>query len=56
MKKKKKKKKKKFGDIILLHKCTINHDHICYIVPEIWYVMDVIVIFIFWTIFSPLHQ
>ena len=31
----------------MLHKCTKNHDHICYTVPEAWCVTDVIVIFDF---------
>ena len=30
-----------------------NHDHICYTVPEIWCVMDVIVIFHFGLFFCP---
>ena len=34
------------GDIIILHKCTKNHDHPLYTVPEIWHMADVIVIFI----------
>ena len=39
--------KKVPADIIILHKCTKNHDHmiICYTVPDIWHVLDVIVIF-----------
>ena len=32
------------GDLIILHKCTKNHDHI---VPETWHVTDVIFIFHF---------
>ena len=33
--------KKASGDIIIFYKCTINRDHICCIVPEIWRVTDV---------------
>ena len=33
-------------DIIILHKCTKNHDHLLYTVPEIWHMTDVIVILI----------
>ena len=36
--------KKTPGDIIILHKCT-KIMIICYTVPEIWHVTDVIVIF-----------
>ena len=32
------------GDLIILHKCTKNHDHI---VPETWHMTDVIFIFHF---------
>ena len=35
--------KKIIEDIIILHKCTKNHDHICYTVLEIWSMTDVIV-------------
>ena len=38
--------KKAPGDIIS-NKCTKNHDHICYTVPEIWCMTNVIVIFHF---------
>ena len=40
-----KKKKKSPGDIIILHKCTKNHDHmiICYTVLEIWHMTHLIV-------------
>ena len=34
------------GDIIVLHNCTKNHDHLLYTVPEIWHMADIIVIFI----------
>ena len=41
-----KKMKKTTGDIIILHKCTKNHDHMLhYTVPEIWRATDVMVIF-----------
>ena len=30
--------KRKPGDTIILHKCTKNHDHLLYTVPEIWHV------------------
>ena len=43
----KKKTKKMHGHIIILHKCTKNQDHMLHTVPEIWHVMDVIVIFHF---------
>ena len=33
-------------DIIILCKCTKNHNHICYNVPKTWCMTDVIVIFI----------
>ena len=46
--------KKKSGDIIILHKCTKNHDHICYAVPWIWHVTDIIVIFHFGLFFALL--
>ena len=36
-----KKMEKNPGDIIILQQYTINHDHICYTVPEIWCVTDV---------------
>ena len=39
------------GDIIILHKCTKNHI-ICYIVPEIWDMTDVIIIFRFGLFFA----
>ena len=42
---------KKPGDIIILHKCTKNHDHILYC-SEIWCVTDVIVIFHFGLVFA----
>ena len=48
----KKKKQQKLGDIIS-PKCTKYHDHICYTVPEIWYVIVVIIIFHF-GLFFPL--
>ena len=38
--------KKAPGDIIILHNCTKNHDHML-TVPEIWRVTDVIVTFHF---------
>ena len=47
-----KKKKKAPGDIVILQRCTKNHDHI-YIVPEIWCMMDIIVLFHFGLIFCP---
>ena len=77
----KKKMKEKPGDIIILHKCTKNHDHmlycswdmvcdrcnyfslwaifcpftsVCYLVPEIWCVKDVIVIIHFGLFFALL--
>ena len=44
LKKKKKKKKKPSRAIIILYKCTRNHDNMlyCYTVPEIWHLVDVI--------------
>ena len=48
----KKKKQQKLGDIIS-PKCTKYRDHICYTVPEIWYVIVVIIIFHF-GLFFPL--
>ena len=48
----KKKKQQKLGDIIS-PKCTKYHNHICYTVPEIWYVIVVIIIFHF-GLFFPL--
>ena len=39
--------KKMCWDIIILHKCTKNHDQICYTVPEIQFAADVIYIFHF---------
>ena len=42
------------ADIIILHKCTKNHDHILYTVPEIWCVTDVIAIFHFGLFFALL--
>ena len=45
--------KKTSGDIIILHKCTKNRDHML-TVPEIWQVMDVIVIFHFGLLFALL--
>ena len=45
--------KKKPQDIIILHKCTTNHDH-SYAVPEIWCMRDVIVIFHFGLFFDLL--
>ena len=45
-------KEKTHGDIIILNKCTINYDHIiCYTVPEILCVTDVICVFHFWLYF-----
>ena len=44
---KKWKKKKMPGDIIIIHKCTKNHDHMLHRVPEIQCMMDVILIFYF---------
>ena len=32
--------KKTPGDIIILHECTINDNHIWYMVPEIWSASD----------------
>ena len=49
---KKMKKKKTHGDIILLHKCIKNHDHI-YAIPEIWHVTDVIFLFFTLDYFLP---
>ena len=49
-----KKKKETSGDIIILQKCTKNHDHMCYAVPEIWHVTNVIVIFHFGLFFALL--
>ena len=46
------KKKKTHGDIILLHKCIKNHDHI-YAIPEIWHVTDVIFLFFTLDYFLP---
>ena len=46
--------KKTSGDIIILHKCTTNHDHMCYTGPEIWHVAHVIVIFHF-GLFLPFY-
>ena len=46
--------KKTSGDIIILQKCTKNHDHMCYTVPEIWHVTNVIVIFHFGLFFALL--
>ena len=34
-------------------KTETNHDHLCFTVPEIWCITDVIVIFHFWAIFCP---
>ena len=40
--------KKTPGAIIILHNCTKNQDHtLIYTVPEIWHVLNVIVIFPF---------
>ena len=66
----KKMKKNRLGDIIILHKCTKNHNHIssfctsvpkiiiiCYTLPEICHVTNVIVIFhfghFFWSFTTP---
>ena len=49
---KKWKKKKTHGDIILLHQCIKNHDHI-YAIPEIWHVTDVIFLFFTLDYFLP---
>ena len=45
--------KKGLGDIIILHNCTKNHDHI-HTVPEIWHVTDVIIVFHFALFFALL--
>ena len=50
----KKKMKKTPGDIIILHKGTKNHG-LCYAVPEICHVTDVIVIFHFGLFFAALR-
>ena len=47
-----KKEQKTPGDIIILHECTKDHDHILSC-SEILPVTDVIVIFSFWAIFCP---
>ena len=47
--------KKMPGDIIILHKCT-KIMIICYTVPEIWRVTDVIVIFHFGLFFALLQS
>ena len=52
---KKKKKKKMAGDIIILHKCTKNHNHMLYCSWK-WHMTDVIVIFHFGLFFSLLNQ
>ena len=47
--------KKTSGDVIILHKCTKNHDHVS--LPEIWHVTDVIFIFqfgLFFALLTPL--
>ena len=49
---KKKKKKKTPWNIIILHKCTKNHDHMLYCSWDIWCVMDLIVIFHFGQFFA----
>ena len=48
-----KKMKKTPGDIIILHKCT-KLMIICYTVPDIWCMMDVIVTFNFGLFFALL--
>ena len=42
------------GDIIILHKCTKNHDNMLS-VPEIWHVTDVVFIFNFGLLFSRIN-
>ena len=42
------------ADVIILHKCTKNHDHMLCTVPEICCVTDVIVIFHFGLFFALL--
>ena len=44
--------KKTPRDIIVLHNCTKNHDHMLYTIPEIWDVTHVIFIFIFGLFFG----
>ena len=41
-------------DVIILHKCIKNHDHMQYCVPKIWHMMDLIVIFHFCLFFALL--
>ena len=47
-------KKKTPGDIIILHKCTKNHDHMLYCFWDIWCMTDGIVIFHFRLFFAHL--
>ena len=46
--------KKAPRNVIILHNCTKNHDHmiICYAVPDIWCETDVTVIFHFGLLFA----
>ena len=53
-KRKKKKQQQQPEDIIILHKCTKNHDHMLCCSWDIWCVMDVIVIFHF-GLFLPFY-
>ena len=46
--------KKVPGDIIILHKCTKNHD-ICYTFSELWCVTDVILLFFILGYFLPFY-
>ena len=46
-----KKNEKNPWDIIILHKCSKNQDHM-YTVPEVWHATDVIVIFHFGLFFA----
>ena len=48
-----KKIKKAPGDTVILHNCAINNDN-NYTVPEIWHVIDVIIIFHFGVFFALL--
>ena len=45
---------KRHGDIIIIHKCTKNHDHML-TVPEIWHVTDVIIFYfgLFFALLPP---
>ena len=45
--------KKTTGDIIILHICTINDNHIWCMVPEIWRVCVRQNFWSFWTVFYP---